>query len=140
LISQNGSLTTLAIWDNGDYRVLDTSGSTCLYPGPPDCYSRATIFQLDESAMVANLQWQYLPGLFSVWGGSINQLANGNVEFDLNAPEPPPAPSPDLASEVQEVTQTSSPEVIWKMDMSLPMNAYRAYRVPSLYPGVSWQY
>ena len=67
---------------------------------------------------------------------SINQLANGNIEFDLNAPENPPASN--VASEVQEVTQTATPTVVWQMDLPLPMNAYRAYRVPSLYPGVSW--
>jgi len=137
LISQNGSVTTLAVWDNGDYRPLDTNGTICNVPGPPDCYSRATIFQVDESAMVANLLWAYAPGYFSEWGGSINQLANGNIEFDVNAPEVPP--SPTVASEVQEVTQTSTPSVIWKMDIPVPMSAYRAYRVPSLYPGVTWQ-
>jgi hypothetical protein len=31
--------------------------------------------------------------------------------------------------------------VVWKMDISpVTDNAYRAYRVPSLYPGVGWQY
>jgi arylsulfate sulfotransferase len=138
LVSQTGPQTTLAIWDNGDYRPLDTSGTTCVIPGPVDCYSRATVFQADESAMVANLVWEDAPGYFSVWGGSINQLPNGNVEFDLNAPIAPP--SPNVASEVQEVTQTVPVSVVWKMDVPLPMNAYRAYRVPSLYPGVTWQY
>jgi arylsulfate sulfotransferase len=138
MISQVGSQTTLAIWDNGDFRPLDTSGTTCKLPGPPDCYSRATIFQVDENSMIANLVWQDLPGYFSVWGGSVNQLSNGNVEFDFNAPLNPP--SPNVASEVQEVTQTDTPQVIWKMDIPLPMFAYRAYRVPSLYPGVTWTY
>jgi hypothetical protein len=88
--------------------------------------------------MVADLSWQYLPGYFSLWGGSQVQLANGNIEFDLNAPLT--APAPNVASEVQEVTQTSTPELVWKMDIPVPMYAYRAYRVPSLYPGVTWQY
>ncbi len=137
LISQNGSETTLAIWDNGDNRVLDTSGTTCGTPSTPACYSRATIFQVDESAKVANLVWDYLPGYFSIWGGSINQLPNGNVEFDLNAPAVPP--SPNVAAEVQEVTQSSNPQVVQKMDLPIPYTAYRAYRIPSLYPGVTWQ-
>jgi|SRR5579872_383170 arylsulfate sulfotransferase len=137
LISQNRSVTTLAVWDNGDYRPLDTNGTICNVPGPPNCYSRATIFQADESAMVANLLWADAPGYFSVWGGSVNQLANGNVEFDANAMAVPP--SPTVASEVQEVTQTPTPSIIWKMDIPVPMSAYRAYRVPSLYPGVTWQ-
>jgi arylsulfate sulfotransferase len=138
IVDQNGSQTTLAIWDNGDFRALDTSGATCLIPGPPACYSRATVFQVDDSAMVANLAWTDLPGNFSLWGGSINQLSNGNIEFDMNAPAN--APDAASASVVQEVTQTATPTVIWKMNVALPMNAYRAYRVPSLYPGVTWQF
>jgi arylsulfate sulfotransferase len=138
MISQNGTQMTLAIWDNGDYRILNSAGAECAVPGPPVCYSRATTFQVDEAAMVANLNWAYAPGLFSNWGGSINQLANGNIEYDVNAPQVPP--SPNVASEVQEVTQTSTPQLVWKMDIPVPANAYRAYRVPSLYPGVTWQY
>jgi len=130
IVSQKDTQTTLAVWDNGDYRVMDTSGDVCVL----DCYSRAVLFQYDESSKVANIVWQHLPGLYSLWGGSINQLANENVEFDLNAPFPNTA----FASEVEEVTQTSSPQTVWKMDISR-VNAYRAYRVPSLYPGVTWQ-
>jgi arylsulfate sulfotransferase len=133
LVTQNSPQTTLAIWDNGDYRPLNTDGDTCSL-----CYSRATVFQVDESDMVANLLWYDLPGYFSEWGGSINQLANGNIEFDANALAVPPIPN--IVSEVQEVTQTSTPTIVWKMDIPSPMDAYRAYRVPSLYPGVSWTY
>jgi len=132
MVSQNGTQTTLAVWDNGDFRVLDANGDVC----QNNCYSRAVLFQYNQDSMVANIVWQYLPGLFSLWGGSINQLENSNVEFDLNAPFPG---NTIFASEVQEVTQTSSPQVVWKMDIAA-VNAYRAYRVPSLYPGVTWQY
>ena len=137
IISQEGSQTTLAIWDNGDFRVLDTTGAICEIPGPPACYSRATVFKIDESAMTANLLWADAPGYFGIWGGSINQLINGNIEFDINAFTVPPAPN--IVSEIQEVTQTSSPAIIWKMDIPAPTFAYRAYRIPSLYPGVTWQ-
>ena len=140
IVSQNGSQTTLTIWDNGDYRPLDSTGDLCsvVLGTGTYCYSRATVFQIDESTMVANLIWDDLPGYFGDWGGSINQLANGNVEFDMNAITP--LPNGDAASEVQEVTQDSSPQVVWKMDIVTPNFAYRAYRVPSLYPGVTWQY
>jgi len=134
IVSQSGTQTTLAVWDNGDFRVLDTNGDVCQ---PGTCYSRALILQYDQSSMVANINWQHVPGLYSLWGGSINQLQNTNVEFDLNAPFP--GTSAPWASEVQEVTQTSAPQIVWKMDIA-PGNAYRAYRVPSLYPGVTWQY
>lgn len=137
LVSQSGAVTTLAVWDNGDNRV-SANGDICGVTAGVGCYSRATIFQVDESAMVADLAWDDLPNLYSIWGGACNQLANGNVEFEVNDPQTPP--SPNVASEVQEVTQTSPPQLIWKMDIPLPMYAYRAYRVPSLYPGVTWQY
>jgi arylsulfate sulfotransferase len=140
IISQAGSQTTLAIWDNGDFRVLDGSGTTCgSAPAYAPCYSRATVFQIDESTMVGDLLWNNLPGDFGLWGGSINQLGNGNVEFDINAPTPPPTPT--LASEVQEVTQSSTPQIVWQLDFTpVTATAYRAYRVPSLYPDVSWAY
>lgn len=141
LVSQNGQQTTLAVWDNGDDRLLNTSGEECVDPNSgspfPSCYARPTIFQVDESAMVANLTFGPTLPFYSVWGGAINQLPNGNVEFDANDPQFPP--SADIGSEVQEVTQTTNPQLIWKMDFTAPSFAYRAYRVPSLYPGVTWQ-
>ena len=49
--SKSGQQMDLAIWDNGDARVLDSStGTTCT----TNCYSRATHFQLDESTRVAS--------------------------------------------------------------------------------------
>ena len=139
IIDQNGAQTTLAVWDNGDNRVLDSGGQTCLIGGLPSCYSRATVFEVDESAMVANLVWADQLPYFGIWGGSINQLPNGNVEFDLNAPAVPP--DPDVASLIREVTQSSTPQVVWQMEIGpQTQTAYRAYRVPSLYPGVTWQY
>ena len=140
LVSQSGSETTMAVWDNGDNRVIDDSGDICGAGGSsPACYSRAAVFQVDESAMVANLLWADPLQYFGVWGGSINQLQNGNIEFDLNAPAVPP--NPGDASQVQEVTQSSTPQVVWQMDITpVVETAYRAYRVPSLYPGVTWAY
>jgi arylsulfate sulfotransferase len=142
LLTQNGSTSTLAIWDNGDNRPLNTEGELCISPlsgnAYPWCYSRPTVFQVDESAMVANLVWAEQLPYYGVWGGSINQLSNGNVEFDLNAPAVPPATN--VASQVEEVTQSDTPQIVWQMDIASPSTAYRAYRVPSLYNGVAWQY
>jgi hypothetical protein len=144
ILSQNGSEITLGIFDNGDQRIQNTNGETCSfgvskYPGVPECYSRPVIMQVDESSMVANIVWADPLPYFGVWGGAINQFSNGNVEFDLNDPLTPP--SPNVASQVQEVTGTSTPQVLWQMNFfPLSANAYRAYRVPSLYNGVTWQY
>ena len=139
IVSQTGSQTELAVWDNGDSRVLDTSGVTCGGASNVPCYSRAAIYQIDDNAKVADMAWADAPGLYSLWGGSINRLANGNVEFDANAPVAPPIAN--AASIVQEVTHTSPAQVVWQMVITPgTANAYRAYRFPSLYNGVTWQY
>lgn len=137
IVKENDTETTLAVWDNGNGRVLDNDGDECGTLGEPACYSRATVFKIDENTKVASLVWQDTLGLYGFWGGSENQLPNGNVEFDLNSPLPPPPPN--LGAQVFEVTQTEIPEIVWEMDVNA-VNAYRAYRVPSLYPGISWNY
>jgi arylsulfate sulfotransferase len=141
ILSQDGPTTTLGIFDNGDERVYASNGTICSYynnGGTPGCYSRPVIFQVDESTMVANVVWADPLQYFGTWGGAINQFSNGNVEFELNAPLFPPAPN--LASYIQEVTGTSK-EVVWQMNFfPAAALAYRAYRVPSLYNGVTWQY
>ena len=130
----NGSKTTMAIYDDGDLRI-GFDGQPCEPPIPPvtTCYTRATIFQIDESTHLASLLWQDSPGFFSFWGGSIEVLGNGNVEFDSSAQF-----GFTVASQVNEVTQTDSPQTVWQMTIT-GANAYRGYRIPSLYPGVTWQ-
>jgi arylsulfate sulfotransferase len=133
-VNINGFQMTLAVFDDGNGRDLDDIGDVCGTPGNEPCYSRATIFQIDESTKTASLDWQFLPGLYTFWGGSINQLANGDVEFDITQP----FTQDPTSSQVMEVTQTLNPEVVWQMNIQ-GGNAYRAYRIPSLYPGVAWQ-
>ena len=132
ILSVNGSTITLAVYDNGDFRIGAGGVQCTVVPPPSNCYSRAAIFELDEGAMLANLVWQHLPGFFSFWGGSIDVLSNGDVEFASSA-----APSP-LAAQINEVTPTDNPQVVWQMNTT-GASAYRAYRIPSLYPGVAWQ-
>lgn len=134
VLSVNGTQTTLAVYDDGNAR-LAADGSSCPpAPPAPTCYSRSTIFQIDESTNFASLEWQYLPGFFSFWGGSVDTLSNNDIEFDSSAP------SNFLGSTIIEVTQTS-PQVVWQMDIAGAggVGAYRGYRIPSLYPGVTWQ-
>ena len=85
---------------------------------------------IDESARTAQVSWQYLPGWYSFWGGSIVVLPNGNVEVDSTTVL-------GGFSRVREVTNGTSPQVVWEMDAKNDA-FYRAYRIPSLYPGVSW--
>jgi arylsulfate sulfotransferase len=77
--------------------------------------------------------WQESPGIYSLWGGSINQLPNGNVEFAMSAPFPTIP-----GSRVLEVTHTNTPQIVWQLDIEKG-HAYRAYRMPSLYPSVPWK-
>ena len=66
---------------------------------------------------------------YSLWGGNIEQLANGNVEYDLTDVVP--------GSYIYELTDEAAPQKVWTMVLS-GTNAYRAFRIPSLYPGVQW--
>lgn len=132
----NGSKMTMAVVDNGNLRVLSPSGDVCGFGVP--CYSRAVIFDVDEAARVATLNWQNSPGLFTSWGGSIDIVDGSNVEFDLTAPFPSSSPPYFLPkSRIQELTQDMNETVLWQLDLN-GANAYRAYRIPSLYPGITW--
>jgi len=132
IVNTNGSLTTLAIFDNGNNRTY-SDGSVCASsPTAPACYTRGTMFQIDESTRLATLLWQDVPGFYSFWGGSIGVLSNGDVEFASSDPFNGPS------SPIIEVTQTNSPQIVWEMNIT-GVNAYRGTRIPSLYPGVTWQ-
>jgi hypothetical protein len=132
MISRTGSQLTFSYFDNGNLRVLDNSGTMCVPFMSPPCYSRATVFQIDEQAKTAQVNWQDLPNVFSFWGGSISQLENGNIEFAMSQPYTDPT-----SSVIMEVTQTPTPQVVWQMSVD-GVNTYRGYRIPSLYPGISW--
>jgi arylsulfate sulfotransferase len=133
LVASNGSQLTLAVMDNGDDRVVDAGGICNPYFSPNPCYSRAATFDVDQDAKSATLTWHYDPaGVYSYWGGSIFQLENKDVEFDMTDPFNTPS------SRVMEIAPGDSQQVVWQLDIS-GGNAYRAYRIPSLYPGVKWQ-
>jgi arylsulfate sulfotransferase len=131
ILSVDGSQSTMAIYDDGNFR-LDASGVVCgSSPSAPACYSRATIFQIDESTYASNLLWQDFPGFFSTWGGSIGALSNGDVEFDNSDP------ANAASSLIIEVTQSQNPQTVWQMNIN-GENAYRGFRISSLYPGITW--
>ncbi len=133
LFTPNSSgVFSLGLMDNGDDRVFP-SGITCNSAGQPAClYTTIPVYQLDETAKTATLLFHQLlpPALYSAWGGDTEQLANGNIEYDL-------AGEANGGSLVTEITPNQNPQVVWQMS-TFGTQAYRGYRIPSLYPGVQW--
>jgi len=126
------SALQLLLFDNGDFRVLDSSGTIC---GAVPCYSRVPILQLDETAMTATTLWvNNLSPIYSFFGGSARMLKNENIEFDECALF---SRLPALEADIYEVVPTSPPQTVWHMQISGDY-AYRGVRIPSLYPGVQW--
>ena len=122
----------LALFDNGDSRVLDDNGTICEPATPPYCYSTAAIFEVNETARTANRQWSYVTP-YSYWGGVTRVLPNSNIFLDETAPS-------DLnltGSRIMEVTQDLNPTIVWQMQVD-GQNSYRTIHLPSLYPGVQW--
>ncbi len=122
----------LTMMDNGDFRIFP-SGVTCGVGSAPAClYSTIPIFQINEAAKTATLQFhQILPAnLYSFFGGNAETLTNGNVEYDLCG-------LTGTNSQIFEVTNQSTPQTVWNMTLSSNY-FYRGYRLPSLYPGVQW--
>jgi arylsulfate sulfotransferase len=136
VISSNSSGTfQMMLFDNGDGRVLDTSGTIC--GTTVACWSRVPVLQVDESAKTATIEWvDDLAPIYSFFGGSARLLANGNVELDECAATTTFPPSAVNAA-IYEVTKTATPQIVWQMQITGQF-AYRAFRIPSLYPGVQW--
>ncbi|HEV3278507.1 MAG TPA: aryl-sulfate sulfotransferase [Terriglobia bacterium] len=133
ILSTNSSgVFQLSVFDNGNngYNVGDSEPCGVLTNSA--CQSRVQVYQIDETAKTATLMWQDDLTLFSFFGGDAYGLANGNMEFDeCAASNTPPSGA------VYEVTQTTTPQVVWQMQIT-GQYAYRAFRIPSLYPGVQW--
>jgi arylsulfate sulfotransferase len=129
--ASNAGIFNLVVMDNGDDRQY-TGGIFCGTTGAPACYSTVPIFQINESTMTATFTFhQIIPlTLYNSFGGNAEVLGNGDVEYDLCG-----LPGPNSA--VFEVTQNSQAQTVWELQ-STGTQLYRAFRVPSLYPGVQW--
>jgi arylsulfate sulfotransferase len=129
ITSNSSGIFQLILFDNGDNRVLDASGTICGTSTP--CISRVPIMQLDESAKTATIEWvDNLSPAYSFFGGNARLLTNGNAEFDECAPTA-------SSAAIYEVTKTTPPQTVWQMKIA-GQNVYRGFRMPSLYPGVQW--
>ncbi|HEX4155213.1 MAG TPA: aryl-sulfate sulfotransferase [Acidobacteriaceae bacterium] len=132
LFSQNSSgIFSLGMMDNGNDRIFP-DGGLCGTGSEPACYSTIPVFQIDEGAKTATLTFHQVlsPSLYNSFGGNTEQLANGDIEYDLCGV--------GSNSDIFEVTpDPANPQTVWHMHLA-SNNAYRGYRIPSLYPGVQW--
>ena len=133
--SNTTGVFSLGVMDNGDDRIFP-AGVTCGATGAPPClYSTIPVFQIDENAMTATLTFhQIVPAAqYNFFGGSVDLLANANIEYDLCGQNNVAG----SGSYIYEVTPQSTPQTVWTMKIT-GTNAYRGFRLPSLYPGVQW--
>ena len=120
----------LGVMDNGDDRIYPPN-QTCTSTGGPLCpmYTTIPIFQIDESALTATFVFHDKLAQYSFFGGSVDLLPNGDVEYDLCAyPDMPGA-----SATIYEVTPEASPQIVWQMSVTGKF-AYRGFRMASLYP------
>ncbi|MGO9167019.1 MAG: aryl-sulfate sulfotransferase [Candidatus Sulfotelmatobacter sp.] len=124
---------SLMFFNDGNGRLMDSNNDVCGTAGVGACYSSVPIFQLDESALTATVLWEdnLLP-YFSFCCGDALLLPNGDMEVDIAFAGFTPG-----MSDIQEATQTQTPELVWEMQVSNQL-AYRGFRIPSLYPGQIW--
>jgi hypothetical protein len=121
---------SIGLMDNGDDRI-SSGGAVCGSAGAPACYTTIPVLRVDESNNTATLTFhQTLPvSLYNSFGGNAEELANGDVEYDLCGL--------GKGSTVYEVTQQDPAQTVWQMQWK-GTNLYRAFRMPSMYPGVQW--
>jgi hypothetical protein len=91
-----------------------------------------SVLQVNEANMTATLteHYQPTPVIYSFFGGVVAPLPNGDRHVAFS--------SPVGGSQVYEVTGASgSEQTVWQA-VTKGTNQYRAERLPSLYPGVTW--
>lgn len=115
------------VFDNGNTRPVDVNGTWCGVG--IKCYSRPVSMTIDENARTATLNWA--PHIdFSNFGGVSETLAPNRIEYTL---------ADDAVTNggrVVESTMDLVPIEVLRFDTK--QLCYRATRIPSLYPGVTW--
>jgi arylsulfate sulfotransferase len=135
IVRPNSSgVISLMIFNDGKNRLMDSNKDICGASGVGACYSSMPIFQLNESTKTATILWEdnLLP-YYSLCCGDALILPNGNAEVDIADDQ---TVNPGF-SDLQEVTQTQPPELVFELQIAGQL-AYRGFRIPSLYPGVTW--
>lgn len=133
-ISPNSAgIFQMMFFDNGNGRLLDTNNDVCGTPGFTACYSSVPIFEVNETAKTANMVSAIsLAPHFSSCCGDAQMLSNGNIEYDVALDALTPG-----QSYIQEMVPGPTPQLAWQMNLHVVL-IYRGFRIPSLYPGVTW--
>lgn len=124
---------SMMFFNDGNNRLVNSSGTICGSAGVISCYTSVPIFELNESTKTAQVvQEDNLTPAYSICCGDALILPNGHVEYDIADNFFAPG-----VSVVQEATGLQNPQLVWQMSIKGEL-AYRAFRIPSLYPGVAW--
>ena len=121
----------IGMFDNGNSRVMNSSGATCGSSGEPACYSTVPIYEVDEAKRTASLQWDYVLPLYSSSLGTMQVLPNSDVWFSVGIANPSDKQAGGFA---REVTQDTAKQMVLQINSNELI--YRAVHMPSLYPGV----
>ena len=123
---------SMVVFDNGNNREFPPADPCTISPTPACQFSAVPIYQIDEVNKTASIIFHDAPIQFSLFGGNTQPLVNANIEFDeCDTDSSPPS------ADVFEVVQELNPRVVWHLSINGKF-AYRAFRLPSLYPGVQW--
>ena len=148
VVSQKSAgVFSVTLFDDGNNRILNNNNdntSICGQGAAPQCSSAAPILELDETAKTATIQFRSTPPTypgdprveFAAFGGSSRLLTNNDLEYDLCGLTTVGTQNLNNSSDILEVTQPSG-DIAWRMQLT-GNYAYRAFRIPSLYPGVQW--
>jgi arylsulfate sulfotransferase len=134
LVSQSSTNPTLTVFDNGNFRPLP-DGTPCNPSLGLACYSRVPMLQLDEQRMQATIIGEDKLSAYSFFGGDAQFFPSGNTEYTLAITSA--LNGPTGASRVVEVGPGPQFQPVWQIDVDGQLT-YRANRIPSLYPGVTW--
>ena len=124
----------IGMMDNGNDRVFPAPvGQVICQPYQPvsdKCYSTLPVLEINESNMTATMITHYIPPdtFFSFFGGNAELLANNDIQVDF------------CAANRGALVQELDPQGIDPLWQGYTPNAdqFKAYRLPSLYPGVQW--
>lgn len=130
----SAGIIDVMVFNNGNNRLVDASGDLCGATGQIACYSSVPTYQLNETTHTAQVLSEVNLGpAFSACCGDAEVLPNGDLEYDIAFDVATPG-----QSRVQEVTPGTTPNLQWQLDYEGTGVLYRGFRIPSLYPGVTW--